>query len=785
MALEPGTVIGHYVIVSPLGAGGMGEVYLATDQRLDRQVAIKVIAESVAGDTQRLHRFMREARTASRLNHAHIAHVYEIGEAGGRHYIAMEYVRGDSLAQRIRGKPMPPSDVIVYATQIADALDEAHNHGVIHRDLKPANAIISSRGRLKIVDFGLAKSLTDVPGSDPSMTTHPGDTDIGVVLGTVDYMSPEQVRGLTVDQRSDIFSLGVMVYEMLTGRLPFAGTSRTDTVFRITQAQPEAISRYAYDVPEDLDRIVRKCLEKAREHRYQNMRDLLVDLSKLRRDSSAILLPIGPHGGVRQYRRVALAIAALAIGLATLAIPAALWLRPDTIESLAVVRGTSAAADSRAAELTDGVASSLVSSLSLLSSLRVAPRQMSLSERNGDRNPLDVARGLNVHAALMVSVVPRGDAATLNVELVDVRHGDGTVDWSYQETRLLTEIELAPETIASRVAENLNLRVSVADQRTREVNQLYQRGRVYASRRTDADLRRAVALFEQAIARDPNYALAHAGLAYAHNLAASYSFTPPGEAFPIARRSAQRALELDRNLAEGQTQLGFVLFRNDWDWAGAERAFFQSITLDPSNALTRHWLALLLSTTGRFKESLLQIRDAQRLDPLSMQADAVQAQLLYMARDYESAVATAREAIAAGGSPYVAHRYLGMALQQLGKHDQAIEALTTALTKEGGASTLLKGDLGTALAAAGRTAEATQVYGDLLSQQRRPGAVVSPVSLAMVATALGDTPQALTWLETAYRTRANQINWIKVDPRFDRLRREPRFLALLKQLRLE
>lgn len=780
MALEPGTVIGHYVIVSRLGAGGMGEVYLATDRRLDRQVAVKVITENLAGDKQRLHRFIREARTASRLNHSHIAHVYEVGEADGRHFIAMEYVRGESLAQRIGGKPMPPSDVIVYATQIADALDEAHHHGVIHRDLKPANAIISPRGRLKIVDFGLAKSLSDSPTSDPSLTTHPGDTDVGVVLGTVDYMSPEQVRGLTVDGRSDIFSFGVMVYEMLTGRLPFAGTSRTDTVFRITQVQPEAISRYAYDVPEDLDRIVRKCLEKAREHRYQNVRDLLVDLSKLRRDSSAILLPVGGGAAFWQYRRVALIMAVVVIAIATVAVPAVLWMRPDAIDSLAVVRGSSARSDARALELTDGVASSLVNSLSLLSSLQVAPRQLSLAA--GDRNPLEVARDLGMHAALMVSVAPKGDMASLNVELVDVRHGQGTIDWSYHETRRMTEIELAQESISSKIVEDLNLRISAADRRTREVNQLYQRARVYAARRTEADLRRAIALYEQALDSNADYALAHAGMAFAYNLMATYNFMPPGEAFQLARKSAQRALELDSRLAEGHTQLGFVLFRHDFDWLAAERSFNQAITLDPEHALSRHWLALLLSTTGRFDESLLQIRDAQRLDPLSTMTDAVPALLQYMARNYDEAVTTGRLAIDMDPSSYVAHRYLGMALQQLARHTEAIDALTTALMKEGGSSTLLKGDLGSALAAAGRTAEARKMY-DLLAQQR--GGYVSPVTLAVVATGLGETQQALEWLEAAYRTRANQIAWIKVDPRFDPLRRQARFTALLEKLRLQ
>src|SRR5688572_28011574 len=661
MALEPGAVIGHYEVVAPLGAGGMGEVFLANDRRLGRQVAIKVIASSVADQPERLRRFIREACTASSLNHSHIAHVYEIGEADGVHFIAMEYVRGESLARRIGGKPMPPSDVIVYATQIADALDEAHSSGIIHRDLKPANAIISPRGRLKILHFGLAKLLSEAPGSELGNTTLAGDTGIGVVLGTVDYMSPEQVRGLEVDRRSDIFSFGVMVYEMLTGRLPFAGASRTDTVFRITQVQPEAISRYAYDVPDELDRIVRKCLEKAREQRYQNVRDLLVDLSKLRRDSSAILLPVASTSTFRRHRRMAMGIAATILVIVTVAVPALIILRPDTIESLAVVRGTSAASDPRAAELTDGVASSLVNSLSLLSSLRVAPRQLSLSTRNVDRDPLDLARELGMHAALMVSVVPRGETAALNVELVDVRHGEGTIDWSYQETRRMAEIELAPESISSRIAEQLNLRVSAADQQTREVNQLYQRGRVYASRRTEADLRRAVSLYEQAIARDAYYALAHAGLAFAYNLIATYNFMPPGEAFQLARRAAQRALELNPRLADGHTQLGYVLFRHDFDWSGAERAFFQAITLDPEHALSRHWFALLLATTGRFDESLRQIRDAQRLDPLSTMTDAVPSLLHYYARDYEQAVTTVRNAIEIDASSYVPYRYLALA----------------------------------------------------------------------------------------------------------------------------
>src|SRR5688572_13005452 len=609
MPLEPGAVLGPYQIVSLLGAGGMGEVYLADDSRLGRQVAVKVIAPSVAGDPERLRRFIREARTASSLNHSHIAHVYEIGQADGRHFIAMEYVRGESLARRIGGKPMPASDVIVYATQIADALDEAHGQGIIHRDLKPANVIISSRGRLKIVDFGLAKIVGEASGSDPGNTTHAGDTGVGIVLGTVDYMSPEQVRGLEVDQRSDIFSFGVLIYEMLTGRLPFAGASRTDTVFRITQVQPEAISRHAYDVPEDLDRIVRKCLEKAREHRYQNVRDLLIDLSKLRRDSSAILLPVAVTSRLTRYRRVAVSIAAIMVVIAAIAIPALIYMRPDTIESLAVVSGMAGAAEQRNIDLTNSVASRLVSSLSLLSSLQVAPRQSSLNSRGADSDPLEVARRLGMHAALIVSVVLRGEAAELNVELVDVRHGSGTIDWTYQATRSLAEIQLAQESITSGIAEELNVRLSEADEQVRRVNQLNQRGRVYASRRTVADLQRAINIYEQALALDPNNAPAHAGLAFSYNLISNYGPMPAAEAFTNAKRFAARALELDSMLAEAHTQLAYTLFRHDWDWAGAERAFQRAITLDPEHAQSRAWMSVLMCTVGRFDEALSAIRE--------------------------------------------------------------------------------------------------------------------------------------------------------------------------------
>jgi serine/threonine protein kinase len=596
-------------------AGGMGEVYLARDTRLERDVALKVIAPGLAGDPDRLARFSREAKTASRLNHPSIAHIYEIGEANGVHFIAMEYVRGEELRLRIAGRGLPMSDVIIYATQIADALDEAHTHGVVHRDLKPSNAIVTTRGRIKVLDFGLAKTVGSPDRPEDGRSTEPGLTDVGLVLGTIDYMSPEQIRGLAVDRRSDIFSFGVMLYEMITGRLPFSGTSKTDLVFRITQAQPEPLSRYSYDVPPELDRIVRKCLEKEPARRYQSARDLLVDLSGLKRDSSSVTVAADAAPAAMGSRAVAMVIVtALAVVMAGAASAWYYWRTPDRIDSIAVLPDLRTGAGSEAAVVADAIANSIANSLSLTGSVRVAPR-IRRGAGNATVDPLTEARDLGVHGALLITVEMRDRMAALDLRLVDVVHHPRQ-DWGQQYKIPVSEIDLAQEHIAAEVAETLNLRFDAEQRRALKAYQLYQRGRSYLPQRTENDLRRAIEFFQLAIDTDGDYARAWAGLAQARNLLHLYSIVKPAEIAPAAKAAAEKALALDDQLGAAHTQRALVSFRWEWNWREAAKGFARAVSLDNHDTDARHWAAMFETAEGRFDEAMRLVREAQAIDPL-------------------------------------------------------------------------------------------------------------------------------------------------------------------------
>jgi serine/threonine protein kinase/tetratricopeptide (TPR) repeat protein len=712
--LTDGTRFGSYEIVQPLGSGGMGEVYLARDLRLDRLVAIKIIAPSVAGDPARLARFIREAKTASSLNHPNIAHVYEIGEWNGVPFIAMEYVRGDTLTSRIGSRGMPIGDVIIYATQIADALDEAHSHGIIHRDLKPANAIISGRGKLKILDFGLAKIVGPSEERDSALSTMPGDTMAGLVLGTLHYMSPEQLRGLEVDRRSDVFSFGVVLYEMITGRLPFASTSKTDMVYRITQVQPESLTRFNYDVPADLERIVRKCLEKEPDRRYQSVRELLIDLSNLRRDTSGIMLPAQDIAHRAPRQRQWLAAGALALAGLGAAGTAAAWLRKDVIDSIVVLPETPAAASPQEVDLTDGLAASLANSLSQLPNLKVAPRQRA-TRGSADSDPLDIARKLGMHGVLTVRVILKENRAQLSLTLEDANHPQ--LVWGDQLTRTPDEIGLAQQNISAEIAERLRLRLGAEDRRALEVFQLYQSGRYHAAKRTADDLRQASVFYNRALEKNPNYALAHAGLADVYNLLPTFGAMEQQEGFKRAKTAAERALALDDTLAEAHTQLGWVFFRWDWDWAAAERELTRAIALNPEYAQARQWTGNFLAAMGRFEDAIVRVREAQRLDSLSPAIRADVAWIHYIARQYTAAIEASQRAVNADPKSWLPYRYLGLAYMQLRDFDQAIKAFETA-NLLGGPSTQNRAELAYAYALAGRRADATRILGDHIAAKQ-------------------------------------------------------------------
>jgi serine/threonine protein kinase/tetratricopeptide (TPR) repeat protein len=775
--LAAGTRLGAYEVERSLGSGGMGQVYLARDTRLDRHIALKVVPPELAADPDRLARFAREAKTASSLNHPGIAHIYEIGEANGVHFIAMEYVRGEELRARIGRRGLPMSDVIIHATQIADALDEAHTHGIVHRDLKPSNVIVTPRGRIKVLDFGLAKMVGSPDRPDDGRSTRL--TDAGLVLGTIDYMSPEQVRGISVDRRSDIFSFGVMLYEMITGRLPFAAESKTDLVYRIAQAQPDPLSRYTYDVPPELERIVRKCLEKEPSRRYQSARDLHVDLSGLKRDSSATMVAVAPQSRLASRTvRVAIMVALAAAAIGT---PAAVyyWRAPDTIDSLAVLPDVSAADTAETVMVADVVANSVANSLSLTGSLRVAPR-LRRAIAAGAVDPFAEARELGVHGALLVSAKVREGVATLDLRLVDVVHHPRQ-DWGQQYKLALSELDLAQQQIAAEVADTLNLRFDAEQRRALQVYQLFQRGHAQLSKRTARDLQRAIEFFELAIETDRSYARAWAGLAQAHNLLHIYSIVKPAEAAPAAKAAAEQALSLDARLAAAYTQRALVSFRWDWNWRQAEQEFARALTLDANDSNTRHWAAMFQTAAGQFDEAARLVLDAQAIAPLDPVVRSDLGWVLYMAGRYADAVTESERAIASRPDSHLAHWYLGVALMQLQQYGRAVQELETVVRMTNGQPNF-RAELATVLAAAGRRSEAIRIREELLQAGRTSG-FVPAYHIALIDAVLGDHNASLEWLEAAAREREGMLVWIGVEPRLGSLRQHPRFNAIAAKIR--
>jgi eukaryotic-like serine/threonine-protein kinase len=458
-----GQQIGSYKVLSLLGVGGMGEVYLAQDQRLDRTIALKILPTELASDPGRMRRFVQEAKAASALKHSNVATIYEIGEFEGMRFIAMEYVEGQTLAARIEGRPLETAEILDIGVQVADALDEAHTKGITHRDIKPANNMLTQRGQVKVLDFGLAKIARPegpVVRSDVSTVV---STETGVVLGTLQYMSPEQVLGKEVDHRTDIFSLGIVLYEMATGRLPFAGTSSSETTDRILHRQPEALARFNYNLPTELERITRKCLEKDRERRYQSSRELLVDLRNLKRESDSRVVLAGRGSRLEKVQRLKSASRRLVLlaGLALMSLGLYLLVRrgmptDKAIDSIAVLPFTNVNADANMEYLSDGITESLINSLSQLSKIQVKSRNSVFPYKGRETDAQAVGHELGVQAVLTGRISQHGDALLIGVELVNVR--DNNQIWGEHYNRKLAEIVTVQEEISKEISEKLRLR---------------------------------------------------------------------------------------------------------------------------------------------------------------------------------------------------------------------------------------------------------------------------------------------------------------------------------------
>jgi eukaryotic-like serine/threonine-protein kinase len=580
MSISPGTKLGRYEIRSQLGAGGMGEVYLAHDTQLDRSIALKILPAEVAADPQRLRRFHQEARAASALNHPHIAHIYEIGEHEGQHFIAMEHVEGLPLNARIGGGPLAISEIVQLGIQLADALDEAHSKGVTHRDIKPSNIVVTPRGQAKLLDFGLAKLRLSIEQEKLTDASTQMKTAPGVVMGTVMYMSPEQALGQVVDHRSDIFSMGALLYEMATGRLPFQGSTATEIIDHIAHAQPEAISRFNYNVPADLERIIRKCLEKDKERRYQSARELLVDLENLKRDSTEGVVadknPPLQQSNVNRWTLGALALLIMALAGVGIYLfkhrgqPAEM----AAIDSIAVLPLVNASNDANMEYLSDGITESIINSLSQLPQLRVVPRVSAFRYKGRQIDPQAIGREMGVRAVLTGRVVQVGENLSIQTELIDV-NTDSQL-WGQKYNRKLSDILTLEDEIASQISDKLRLKLTGPEHQqvvkrytqNTEAYQLYLKGRYYWKKYTKDGAEKSIEYFNKAIEKDPTYALAYSSLADAY-VVLGVLYLPPKETFPKARDAGEKALAIDESLAAGHISMGAYKLFYEWDWSAA------------------------------------------------------------------------------------------------------------------------------------------------------------------------------------------------------------------------
>jgi len=795
MTIPSGKVLAHYEIISPLGAGGMGEVYLARDTLLDRLIALKLLPFEISSDAQRLRRFTQEAKAASALNHPNIAHIYELGEADGGRFIAMEYVEGKPLDQKINRCPLRVAEILQIAPQIADALSEAHSKGIIHRDIKASNIVLTNRGQVKVLDFGLAKVLATDPLPNADISTQL-KTSPGVVIGTVPYMSPEQALGHDIDRRSDIFSLGIVLYEMATGRLPFSGRTATETLNRITHDQPEAVSRYNYEVPLELERIIRKCLEKDPARRYQATSELVIDLENLKRDSQSVgLTNIPVPARAKPEKRLLFVGGALLLALVVIGL--FLFLRNEgaksndhqTIQTIAVLPFVNSSGNQGSEYLSDGITESIINSLSQLPRLRVMARATVFRYKGKELDPGSIGRELKVDAVLTGRVLQQADNLVVQADLVNVN--DGSELWGEHYTRKAVDVFAIQDEIAKQITDRLRLRLSGAEEKlvtkhyteNAEAYDLYLKGRFFWQKGTEDGYDKAIEYYRQAIDRDPNYTLAYVGVASAYNLLGSVlGFRAPNATFPKGKEFLTKAVALDESLANVHAVLASYSLEYDWNWSEAERQFKRAIELNPNDYEAHESYGMYLEALGRFDEAVSERLLAQKYNPLSPFTLADVGYPYYYARKYDEAIAWYRKGLELDPKLSWCHLWIGQAYVQKGMFKEAIDEINQAVQLSGG-DIRMRATLGHAYAVAGQREEALKVLRDLqaLSKER----YVSPYYFALISVGLGDNQQAVAWLQKAQEERQPYLILMNVEPVFDRLHSEPGFITIERNVGLK
>jgi serine/threonine protein kinase/Tfp pilus assembly protein PilF len=833
LTIDVGTKLGRYEICSKIGEGGMGEVYLAEDAQLHRKVALKVLPTDLAANQDRMRRFIQEAQAAAALNHPNIAHIYEIGESDGTNFIAMEYIEGVTLREKIHQERTELSKLLRFLQHAAEGLARAHAAGIVHRDLKPDNIMVTRDGHAKIVDFGLAKLIERQPmpgglSGEAATAVMPQHSTPGTVMGTVGYMSPEQAQGKTneIDQRSDIFSFGCILFEAVTGHKAFEGKDAIDSLNKIIREPAAPISDFRPDLPNHLQRIVRRCLAKDPEDRYQTIKDVAIELRDLRHElaaergldvkvtPAAVTNATGEPGtkeeasqtaadpisgstsykgpstsshpssaeyivsGIKQHK-LALVIALLVLVGGAVGLGSYLRTKQVVIESIAVMPFVNESGNADVEYLSDGMTETLINSLSQIPNLSVKARSSVFRYKGKELDLKKVASELNVQAILTGRVVQRGGQLTLNLELIDAQTEN--ILWGNRYERKSSDLVALQSEIARDVSNKLKPKLSGADAAKVEKNytanaeayQLYLKGRFYGSKRTAKDAQKSIEYFQQAAAIDSNYALAYAGLAESNWFLALYSYPQVNEVVPKARELALKALELDNSLAEPHSVLGVICNTYDHDFACMEREQKRAIELNPNYSEGHRRYGLLLQNLGRFEEASIAIRRALEIDPLSPVTNQQNAQLLFYERKYEESETQSKKNVELDPNFWYAHWQLFYVYRMKRDYASAVEELAKVQDARGepDAAKLIResfagGDWQGFLRSI--TGEHTRLK-------------LYPYFVATFFAELGEKDKAFAMLNEAIETKDQHTAQMKVDPYMDPLRDDPRFQEVLKK----